>query len=247
MTLDRKALAGMPGRGMLGRGPVSGGMPGRGAGGAGLPERGRRPFVRPPDDPPGTSRLFVALPVADEVRGEIAELMTAVAGASIDERAFGQPRWVRVEGLHVTMRFLGATPDEKQPALAAALRAAAVGVAPFEITLSGGGAFPNAARPRVLWIGISEGADRIESLVERLATQLEPLGWPRESRPFTPHLTLARTDGVPGADERARTLAELAHDVRYSWTADRIVLYKSIVGHGPTRYEVLAESELAGE
>ena len=220
-------------------------MPGRGAGGAGLPERGRRPFVRPPDDPPGTSRLFVALPVADDVRTAVAELMTAVAGASIDERAFGQPRWVRVEGLHVTMRFLGATPDEKQPALAAALRAAAVGVAPFEIALSGGGAFPNAARPRVLWIGIAEGADRIESLVERLAAQLEPLGWPRESRPFTPHLTLARTDGVPGADERARTLAELAHDVRLSWTADRIILYRSIVGHGPTRYEVLAEAELA--
>ena len=236
MTWDRKPPVGMPGRGMPGRGPVVG---------SGLPERGRRPFVRPPDDPPGTSRLFVALPVADEVRTDIAELMTAVAGAPIDERAFGQPRWVRVEGLHVTMRFLGATPDEKQPALAAALRAAAAGTAPFEITLSGGGAFPNAVRPRVLWIGIAEGADRIESLVHRLGVQLEPLGWPPESRPFTPHLTLARTDGVPGADERALTLAELARDVRFSWSADRIVLYRSIVGHGPTRYEVLAEAELA--
>jgi RNA 2',3'-cyclic 3'-phosphodiesterase len=222
-------------------------VPGRGIPGLGLPERGRRPFVRPPDDPPGTSRLFVALPVADEVRAAVGELMTAVAGGSIEERSFGQPRWVRIDGLHVTMRFLGATPDEKQPALASALRAAAEGVDPFQIVLSGGGAFPNPTRPRVLWIGITEGADRVESLVGRLSVQLEPLGWPPDARPFTPHLTLARTDGVPGADERAKTLAALAYDVRLSWNADRIVLYKSILGRGPTRYEALAEAELTGK
>jgi 2'-5' RNA ligase len=211
-----------------------------------LPERGRRPFVRPPDDPPGTSRLFVAIPVAADVRAAIGELMTAVAGGSIEERVFGQPRWVRVDGLHVTLRFLGATPDERQSALGDALRASARGAAPFEIVLSGGGAFPNSARPRVLWVGIAEGAVRIEALVRRLDVELQPLGWPPESRPFTAHLTLARTDGVPGAEERARALAELARDVRFSWTADRLILYKSIVGHGPTRYEVLAEAELAG-
>ena len=221
--------------------------PGGGAGqGHALPERGRRPFVRPPDDPPGTSRLFVAVPVSDEVRSAVAELMTAVAGASIEERAFGQPRWVRVEGLHVTLRFLGATPDEKQPALGKALLAAARGVGPFAITLSGGGSFPNSTHPRVLWIGIAEGEPDIVGLVRRLEAELLPLGWTPDGRPFTPHLTLARTDGVPGADERARRLAELAGDLRFTWTADRIVLYKSIVGHGPTRYEVLAEAPLTG-
>jgi RNA 2',3'-cyclic 3'-phosphodiesterase len=211
-----------------------------------LPERGRRPFVRPPDDPPGTSRLFVAIPVAADVRAAIGELMTAVAGGPIEERVFGQPRWVRVDGLHVTLRFLGATPDERQSALGDALRASARGAAPFEIVLSGGGAFPNSARPRVLWVGIAEGAARIEALVRRLDVELQPLGWPPEARPFAPHLTLARTDGVPGADERARTLADAARDVRLSWAADSIVLYKSIIGRGPTRYEVLAEAELAG-
>jgi 2'-5' RNA ligase len=207
---------------------------------------GRRQFVRPADDPPGTSRLFVAVPVADEIRVAIREIMEKVAGASIDERAYGQPRWVRVEGLHLTLRFLGATPDERQPALADALEAAASGVAPFRIVLSGGGAFPDPHRPRVLWIGISQGAPQLAELVSRMDTSLVPLGWPPENRPFAPHLTIARTDGVPGADERARCLAEVAEGVSLAWQADRIVLYKSLLGHGPARYEALSTADLAG-
>jgi 2'-5' RNA ligase len=221
----------------------------RGSGGGGprqdLLRSGRRPFSRPPDDPPGTSRLFVAVPVADEIRRAVGELMEAVAGAPIDERAFGQPRWVRVDGLHLTLRFLGATPDERQPELATALAAAAQGVAPFPVVLSGGGSFPNPYRPRVLWIGIEEGEAQLADLARRLDDQLAPLGWPREGRPFAAHLTLARTDGVPGADERARRLQELAREVQLSWQADRLVIYKSILGHGPARYEVVAEAPLA--
>jgi 2'-5' RNA ligase len=201
--------------------------------------------VRPADDPPGTSRLFVAVPVADEVRSSIRELMEAVAGASIDDRTFGQPRWVRVDGLHLTLRFLGPTHDERQPELAAALAATARGVAPFRIVLSGGGAFPDMRRPRVLWIGIGEGAPRLQDLARRLETELAPLGWPPEGRPFAPHLTLARTDGVPGADQRAGRLAELAEGLSLSWKTDRVVLYRSILGRGPARYEAVAESPLA--
>ncbi len=214
--------------------------------GTGLPERGRRPFVRPVDDPPGTSRLFVALPVAESVRTALGDLMSTVAGGSIEVRSFGQPRWVRVDGLHVTLRFLGATPDEKLGVLGEALAAAASGVEPFSVTLSGAGSFPNPSHPRVLWIGIAQGEEPIAALVRRLDPELLPLGWPPENRPFSPHLTLARTDGVPGAAERARHLVELARDIELSWSVDRIVLYKSVIGRGPTRYEALSEAMLAG-
>jgi 2'-5' RNA ligase len=183
----------------------------------------------------------VAVPVADGVRTAIGELMEQVAGAPITERAFGQPRWVSVEGLHLTLRFLGATPDERQPALTEALREVAVSAAPFEIALSGGGSFPNPIHPRVLWIGIAEGDDHLKDLAGRLNERLVPLGWPLENRPLAPHLTLARTDGVPGADERARQLVEAACDVRLAWRAERLVLYRSVLGRGPTRYEVVSE------
>jgi 2'-5' RNA ligase len=201
-------------------------------------------FRRPEDDPPGTSRLFIAVPVADDVRAAVGDLMAGVARASIEERASGQPRWVRVEGLHLTLRFLGATLDERQPDVVAAVVAAAGGVAPFAIELNGGGAFPNAYRPRVLWIGIGAGSDELAGLARQLNDELRILGWPSDDRPFQGHLTLARTDGVAGADEYARRLVEAAGEVRLTWQADRLVLYKSLLGRGPARYEALAEVPL---
>ena len=207
----------------------------------------RREFRRPEDDPPGTSRLFVAVPVESSVRAAVGELMARLAGptASIEERAAGQPRWVRVEGLHLTLRFLGATPDVRQIELAAAVEAAAHGESAFTVALSGGGAFPNERYPRVLWLGIAEGAPQLQSLALRLNTELAGLGWTSDDRPLQAHLTLARTDGVPGADDAARRLIDAARDLRLTWTADRLVLYKSVLGRGPTRYEVVAEAQLA--
>ena len=208
--------------------------------------RSNRPFVRPADDPPGTSRLFIAVPVSEEVRRDVSDLMVAVAGGPIDERSFGQPRWVSVEGLHLTLRFLGATLDTRQADVTGAVAGVAAGEESFRVVLSGGGAFPNAFRPRVLWLGIAQGVDELARLARGIGESLAPLGWPEDNRPFTPHLTLARTDGVPQADARAARLAELASDRSMAWQADRIVLYKSIVGRGPTRYETLSEAPLRG-
>lgn len=227
---------------LAGDGVLSGrGGPSGGSGGSVRPG-GPGGFRRPEDDPPGTSRLFIAVPVADDVRAAVGELMAGVAGASIEERSSGQPRWVRVEGLHLTLRFLGATLDERQPAVVAAIGAAAGGVAPFAISVNGGGAFPNAYRPRALWIGIDAGAGELAGLARQLNDELRILGWPSDDRPFQGHLTLARTDGVAGADDFARRLVEAARELRLTWRADRLVLYKSILGRGPARYEALAEA-----
>ena len=207
-------------------------------------EGGRRPFSRPQDDPPGTSRLFVAVPLADDVRDAVGQLMERLAGAPIDVRGPGQPRWVRVDGLHLTLRFLGATPDVRLQEVSAAVAAAAQEVAPFRVELSGGGAFPTPQHPRVLWIGIGQGEPQLVALARRLNVELQLLGWPSDDRPLQAHLTLARTDGVPGSDEKARRLIDLAKDVRLGWQADSIVLYKSHVDRGPTHYETLVEARL---
>ena len=172
--------------------------------------------------------------------------MEEVAGASIEERAYGQPRWVRVDGLHLTLRFLGATPNDRQSDLAVALQASATGVEPFEVSLNGAGAFPNPSRPRVLWVGITSGAAELGVLAQKLSSELERLGWPPEDRPFAPHLTLARTDGVPGAGDKAQRLMELARDLDLRWRADRLVLYRSVLGRGPARYDPVVEAALTG-
>jgi 2'-5' RNA ligase len=212
--------------------------------GRGTRSSGPRRFARMEDDPPDTSRLFIAVPVADEVRHAVGALMEQVAGASIEDRAYGQPRWVRVDGLHLTLRFLGPTPNDRQSDLTGVLQACVADVEPFDVALSGAGAFPNPARPRVLWVGITSGAAQLGALATKLSGELERLGWPPEDRPFAPHLTLARTDGVPGAADKAQRLMELARDLDLSWRAERLVLYRSVLGRGPARYDPVAEAAL---
>lgn len=228
-----------------GAGGARRGAPSRGPGRFSGPSGRQSNFSRPEDDPPGTSRLFIAVPVADDVRRAVGQLMENVAGAPIDERQLGQPRWVRVDGLHLTLRFLGATPDARQQELGAVIAAACQGVAAFPVTLHGAGAFPNPARPRVLWIGIADGARQLGGLAERINAGLAQLGWTPDDRPFAPHLTLARTDGVAGASDFARRLVAAAADVELGWQADRVVLYRSVLGRGPARYEAVAEAPLA--
>jgi 2'-5' RNA ligase len=199
---------------------------------------------RAEDDPPGTSRLFIAVPVADDVRLAVGRLMEAAAGGPVEERVLGQPRWVRVEGLHLTLRFLGPTLDARQAEVAAAIGAACRGAGPFQVGLSGAGGFPTQQRPRVLWVGITDGTPELEELSGRLDVELQRLGWPPEGRPFQAHLTVARTDGVAGAGEVAARLVAAAQGVTLTWQADRVVLYRSHLGRGPARYEALAETRL---
>lgn len=195
-----------------------------------------------PVDEPGTLRLFFATPVPPEARAVIGELIERVQAAVGDGTA--RIRWVRVDGLHLTLRFLGPTPAERQPALEQAADAAARAAEPFEIGLSGGGAFPSLARPRSLWVGVTEGSGRLAALADELTRAAVDGGQPLETRPFAPHLTIGRADGVRQAPVAARILQEAAHDLDVRFSADRIVLFRSSLGDGPARYEPLHESRL---
>jgi len=191
----------------------------------------RRPFSRPQDDPPGTSRLFVAVPVADDVREAVGRLMEELAGAPIDERP--GPAALGPRG--------GAASDAPIPGSDAGRARAGArrgrghggrGSGPVPCRALRRRGFPVAATARVLWLGIGAGAVELGALARRLNGELERLGWPSEDRPLAAHLTLARTDGVPGSDERARRLIEIGRDLRLAWQADSLVLYKSHTGHG---------------
>jgi 2'-5' RNA ligase len=99
-------------------------------------------------------------------------------------------RWVRPEGLHLTVKFLGEVERERLLALAAELRPAVAGTGPVRVTFAGAGFFPNPRRPRVAWVGGS--ADPIGSLVEEVERVTSHHGVERERRPWSLHLTVAR-------------------------------------------------------
>lgn len=195
-----------------------------------------------PVDAPGTLRLFYAVPVPADAKAKVGELIDRVQAGVGDGRA--RIRWVRVEGLHLTLRFIGPTPVERQPALEAAADTVASAAAPFDVQLSGGGAFPSLARPRSLWVGVAEGGDRLTALADGLTSAVAPHVGPLETRPFAAHLTLGRTDGVRLGPAAARALEESASALDVRFTVDRVVLFRSQLGGGPARYEALHESML---
>lgn len=131
-------------------------------------------------------RCFVAVLLPEPVRRAAAAVAEELAAA-------GAPvRWVAPQTLHLTLKFLGEVPRGDVDGIAAVLRAAALAEAPFEVTLAGAGGLPSATRPRVVTLGVTRGARELERLAARVEAALEPLGFPRESRPFVPHVTLGR-------------------------------------------------------
>jgi 2'-5' RNA ligase len=194
-----------------------------------------------PEDP---IRLFIAVPVQAAALEACRILIDGVRVGPAGNAA----RWVRTENLHLTLRFLGATPPDRVPAISDVLRAGAAGRSAFPVLLAGAGAFPSATRPRALWLGIQDGAADLGAIASALDAPLAALGWPSEGRPFRPHLTVARTDAVSIADgaAAAAALERAAAGWRASFTADRLVLYRSHLGRGAPRYEPVAQIALPG-
>jgi 2'-5' RNA ligase len=185
-------------------------------------------------------RLFVAIPIAPHVREAITSLVDSVREGN--DPAVRDVRWVRLDGLHLTIRFIGPTDEERIADLAAAVDKAAVSLDPFDVVIAGGGAFPSVARPRALWLGVGDGAAELEAAARKLDNALADRGWPRDDRPYRPHLTLARSDGVRAGPAVARRLIDAAAAVREPFRAESLVLFESISGGGPARYEPVHEA-----
>jgi RNA 2',3'-cyclic 3'-phosphodiesterase len=186
-------------------------------------------------------RLFVAVPLDDPARAAV----TAIVERVRQDEGEGRPvRWVRLDGIHLTLRFLGPTAADRIAELSAAIQAAAKGVPPFEITIGGAGAFPTQARPRTLWLGLRDGVDRLAAVAGRVDDALAGAGWPRETRPFKAHLTLARSDGVRSGPRTVASLKSAAGDETIPSLVDRLVLFESVTGRGPAEYVPRAEARL---
>ena len=197
------------------------------------------------DDEP---RLFVAVPLPDAARDTVVEIVEAVRDAVEREARLPRSavRWVRMEHLHLTLRFLGPTPERLVPSLAGCVDRVVSGMPAADLTIAGSGAFPSPSRPRTIWLGLEDAGDALGTLARRLDDELAREGWVRETRPFRPHLTLARADGRREGPLVARQLAEAAAGTRIPFTVDHVVLFESITGRGPAEYRALHEARLGG-
>ncbi len=154
---------------------------------------------------PDNRRLFVAV----ELPGQALEALTRLQ-RDLQRRDLRGLRWVRPEGIHLTLKFLGETPQERVPAITAALSGSTRGIRAHELSLGAMGTFGSGSAPRVLWVDLAGDTETLGKLQQQVDQALDAIGYPGEKRPFTAHLTLARV-----RPESAREVAEpLAQAVR---------------------------------
>ncbi len=193
-------------------------------------------------------RVFVALDIPEDVRERLAHLVArlrgvpASAGTGPMSRA-ARARWARVEGLHVTLKFIGESREEKVEEIRAALATIHTGRT-IEMSFRGVGFFPNERHPRVFWAGIESG-NELAALAGEIERRLVPLGIAAESRPFHPHLTLARFDSSQGAPALIRALEGLGPFEFGQATSGEFYLYRSQLKRGGAEYERLASFPFA--
>lgn len=142
-------------------------------------------------------RSFIAIELPDELRLKLGQLEAQLKSSQ-------QPwvKWVNPDSIHLTLKFLGNIASDRTGEITKAMEEAAQGIPPFHLEVKDLGVFPNLKRVQVAWVGISGEVDKLGEFQQRLESNLACLGFAPESRPFTPHLTLARLRNQASLDER---------------------------------------------
>jgi 2'-5' RNA ligase len=194
-----------------------------------------------------TIRTFLAVPIDHRER----DVLAAIIASLEPERAL--LKLVQPDLLHITLRFLGPVAAERMERVSAAAVTAAERAQPFTVTIAGVGAFPNERAPRVLWAGIGKtaGLDALRDLARSVDDALAMEGFAREARPFSPHITLARTRDRISTTERERVAGAL-HRIRTREMPARplevreVIVMRSDPGPAGPRYTPLLIAPLAG-
>jgi 2'-5' RNA ligase len=178
-------------------------------------------------------RVFIALELPLAIKEAVAaiqrELMTSEAHVG----------WVRPEGMHLTLKFLGEVLPSRLLEIETALSSAAEGTGSLKITVHGIGVFPNPKNPRVIWLGIRPEDDRLKRLQERIDRAMAPLGFPPEKREFHPHLTLGRVKSSRGLDDLMKAIAVRHNVLAGDGALDQLHLIQSELKPGGAVYKTI--------
>jgi len=192
-----------------------------------------------------TRRLFFAIALDESCRGAVERLIDQLAQRlSLPPGSTkGRIRWIERDNLHLTVRFLGATPETRLAELRAAVEAPFASRG-FEVRFDRLGAFPDYGLPRLVWLGASAGAAEAETVQRELEQRLHGIGVTPEGRPFRAHLTLGRFRKPGGATDR-RVIRDFTMEPLDPLRVEHITLYEShLSNRGPT-YEPLLQVPLS--
>ena len=187
-------------------------------------------------------RSFIAIELPPVVKQEL----TTLEG-TLKKRCPDAVRWVDPQGIHITLKFLGNVDSDKIDEINMAIDEATQGLNPFQLELHEVGAFPNLNRVQVVWVGTKGELDKLAYLQKQIESNTEQLGFPREDRAFTPHLTLGRVRNYTSPDDRKKLgqiLSQTTFNSSQVITVDSVNLMKSQLTGAGAIYTRLYASQL---
>lgn len=183
-------------------------------------------------------RAFIAIELPDGLRQAVARVQERLKGAGAGAN------WTRPEGIHLTLKFLGEVHDEKAQEILQALGVAARGTGSLTLAVEGAGAFPNVKAPRVLWLGVTGDIGKLAKLQAAVEDAMERLGFEREDRKFSPHLTLARIKFLKPRDNWPKIIEGVRDAKLGGFDAGHVSLMKSELRHEGAVYTEVGRVEL---
>lgn len=168
-------------------------------------------------------RSFLAADLPMTLRTSIVDATAKLRDSSFDVK------WLKPEGIHLTLKFLGGIEEKQIQPIVDAVRPVVINQKPLALRAEGIAAFPNLKRPRVIWIAVTGDTERLKNIQERIEQSLSALGFPAENRPFSPHLTVGRIRSGRKITDLISKIQELAGITFSAFTVNELVLYKSIL------------------
>jgi 2'-5' RNA ligase len=191
-------------------------------------------------------RSFVAIELSDQLRAKLSSIQELLKDMGAADRV----RWVKPDGIHLTLQFLGDVPVEGVKDISLAITDGSRDVAPFDLGFAGLGCFPSASRPSVLWVGVEGDTKTLAELQAGIQARLAHLGYPPEKRKYTPHLTLGRVARHVGDGDRRRLgtlIGTCSIEPLGGIQVRQVSLIKSELSPAGARYSRLAVAHLEGE
>lgn len=186
-------------------------------------------------------RTFIAIELSKEVKDLLGKLQDTLKKSNADVK------WVKKENIHLTLKFLGAIEKEKIDEIIKIIDSISHNISVFQLDISSIGAFPKKEIPRVIWVGLSQGDEEIKYIAKELENTIYKLGIPKESRPFSSHITLGRVRSPLNRMQLIKQLNILSGNFPQEGLRckiDKITLFKSTLTPAGPIYEILHESNL---
>lgn len=185
-------------------------------------------------------RAFIAIPLSAQIIARLEDVQRKLRALPADVK------WVRTESIHLTLKFLGNIEEDMVERISHAVQRGVQGFKPWSVGIRTLGTFPTMRDPRVVWVGLQDSTGQLVMMQERVEHELYQLGFERESRPFTPHLTLGRVRSPRGKQDLVCSLIDERETDLGVFEVHRVVLFKSDLQRSGAVYTELREFGLGG-